>query len=191
MEHIMKNTISERYFFLQFVTESDSLFKQRADRFAFLNAWRACFAQKIKTCAYVLIPGRFGVIISVQSSEPVSPENMLSYVCEKLRSRFVGVLTVSELEVFLQRAYAEELSTEKECIYRAFDIHTMPQRYHVSTDYRSYPFSSFLALSTGRPSSVDQKTVWNWFGGRMRFSLFHQAYYGWVQPDAMLDKAYA
>ena len=186
----MKNLNPERYFFLQFVTEKDRLFQKRADRFAFMNAWRGSFTQRVRTCAYVLIPGRFGVIVGVLNNAQ-SPEQVLTEICQEIRTRFVGVMSVSELELFLQRARIEELSTEKECVYRAFDLHTMPQRFNVSTDYRSYPFSSYQALSTGRPSSVDQKTVWNWFGGRSRFSLFHQAYYGWVQPDAMLEKAHA
>lgn len=186
----MKNLIPERYFFVQFITEKERLFQKRADRFAFMNAWRVSFTQQMRTCAYVLIPGRFGVILGINNNEQ-NPDAVLSQICREIRNRFIGVMNSNELELFLQRARIEELSSEKECVYRAFDLHTMPQRFNISTDYRSYPFSSYQALSTGRPSSVDQKTVWNWFGGRSRFSLFHQAYYGWVQPDAMLEKGQA
>lgn len=184
----MKNINPERYFCLQFTAEKDRLFLKRADRFAFLNAWRSSFTVRFKTCAYVLIPGRFAVILGVNAGK-ASAEQVLARVCETIRERFVGVMSTSELESLLQRARVEELVSEKECVYRAFDLHTMPQRFNISTDYRNYPFSSYLALSTGRPSSVEQKTVWNWFGGRLRFSLFHQAYYGWVQPEVMMDKA--
>ncbi|AXI99799.1 hypothetical protein CYPRO_0514 [Cyclonatronum proteinivorum] len=184
----MKYILTERYFYIQFKTEKDRLFLKRADRFAFLNAWRACFTSKIKTCSYALVPGCFGVIIGLNANDAEANE-VLFHVSTKVRERFIGVISKTDLEDFVKHARIEELVTEKECVYRAFDLHTMPQRYNVSTDYRSYPFSSYLALATGRPSSLDQKTVWNWFGGRSRFSLFHQAYYGWVQPDVMIGRS--
>ncbi len=180
----MKPLDPESCWHIQIRGGDDDLFKVRAERFAFLNVWRTYFAKHLNTCAYVMIPGRFSVVVTV-ASDTVSAEELQKYISEKLRTKLAGIFESGQVEAICENVRAEQLFTEKDCIYRTFDLHTIPQKYSVTTDYRTYPFSSYQALSTGRPSLLDQKKVWNWFGGKLRFSIFHQAYFGWIKPDTV------
>lgn len=180
----MKPLEPESHWHIQIRGNEDATFKVRAERFAFLNVWRTYFTRHFKTCAYVMIPGRFSVIISVPS-ETVTGEEMTEYISRKLHTKLSGIFDKSQIDTICDGVKAEQLFTEKDCIYRTFDLHTIPQKYAVTTDYRTYPFSSYQALSTGRPSLIDQKKVWTWFGGKLRFSIFHQAYYGWIKPETV------
>lgn len=170
----------KRYWHVQLRDPAGELFESRSARFAFLNIWRIYISARYPTCAYVLIPGYFGCILEAPEEEhqPALMQSVRSRLCTKLNGLFSSCL-LEELKGGLQ---LRPLKSVKECMHCTFDMHTLPQRYHISTDYRSYPFSSYRALSGGGGSALKQKTVLDWFGGQLRFSVFHQAYFGWVKP---------
>ncbi len=180
----MKPLEPESCWHIRIQSSDDDLFKVRAERFAFLNVWRTYLTRHLKTCAYVMIPGRFSIIVCAPS-ESLRAEELSSYLVKKLRTKLDGIFEPERITRICEGVSAEQLYTEKDCIYRTFDLHTLPQKYSVTTDYRTYPFSSYQTLSTGKPSVIDHKRVWDWFGGKLRFSIFHQAYYGWVKPETV------
>jgi hypothetical protein len=179
----MKKPQIESFWCIRIRVNDSRLFSVRAERFAFLNVWRTYFSNTIKTCAYVLLPSRFETVTVIESSAPVHPERLKSFIQEKLEAKLRGIFSEDQISVLCGGLEVEQLFTEKECIYKTFDLHTMPQKFGHSTDYRTYPFSSFKALSGGFPTQLDQQRVWSWFGGQHRFSIFHQAYYGWIKPE--------
>lgn len=180
----MKPYESETFWHIRIRPAQADVFQVRAERFAFLNVWRTYFINSMKTCAYVLVPGDFSAVVSITGSD-VQPEKIVDFVAQKLQKKLSGIFSPEQIELMAASVTAERLYTEKDCIYKTFDLHTTPQKYGFSTDYRNYPFSSYKALANGSPSQIDQKTVWGWFGGKLRFSVFHQAYYGWVKPENM------
>lgn len=169
------------YWHVQLQDPSEELFGSRAARFAFLNIWRIYIAACYPTCAYVLIPGHFACIIEVPDKE--SPEDLSRALYEKLSIKMKGIYSRASLHEMERHIQARQLQNIKECRECTFDLHTLPQRCHISTDYRSYPFSSYRALSSGMSSAVKRTTVLDWFGGQLRFSIFHQAYFGWKKPQ--------
>ena len=180
----MKNLEHETYWNISIRPSQPCIFEVRAERFAFLNVWRTYFISPMKTCAYVLVPNKFSAIVCLHGND-IQSEKIVSFITDKLRNKLSGIFSSEQIEAIAQSVTAERLYTEKDCIYKTFDLHTTPQKYGFSTDYRNYPFSSYKALANGSPSQIDQKTVWSWFGGKLRFSVFHQAYYGWVKPENM------
>ncbi|MFW6348727.1 MAG: hypothetical protein ACOC2C_08990 [Cyclonatronaceae bacterium] len=171
---------ANRYWYVQLHDPGDELFGSRAARFAFLNIWRIYIAACYPTCAYVLIPGYFASIIEAPGN--TTPAELKQAISRRISTKLNGLFPACVTEEAEQLLQLRELRNVKECIHCTFDLHTLPQRYRISTDYRSYPFSSYRALSVGMSSSLKHKTVFDWFGGQLRFGVFHQAYYGWMRP---------
>ncbi|MCH8558617.1 MAG: hypothetical protein LAT84_12380 [Balneolia bacterium] len=180
----MKTYEPETYWNISIRPAQTNVFEVRAERFAFLNVWRTYLISSIRTCAYVLVPNQFSAVVCI-TGEDIQSEKLVTFISDKLRKKLSGIFSSEQIEAIALSVTAERLYTEKDCIYKTFDLHTTPQKYGFSTDYRNYPFSSYKALANGSPSQIDQKTVWSWFGGKLRFSVFHQAYYGWVKPENM------
>ncbi|MCH8568700.1 MAG: hypothetical protein LAT67_10570 [Balneolales bacterium] len=185
------NTITiprERYYLITVKATHSQLFQVRAEKFAFLNIWRIYTGEIFKTCSYVIVQGTFKAIVKIKKTNlsPVTLENELKSI---LKLKMLGIFTDDLVELMSDHLNISELFTEKECIYTCFDIHVLPQQSGLATDYRTYPFSSYQALTSNRETLLDKVSVYHWFGSRHRFALFHQAYYGWIQPGNTTTQA--
>jgi hypothetical protein len=170
-------------FHIQIRTKQLNLFKFRAEKFAFLNIWRTYLQQEHKICAYVLLPGRFECVIATNTYNETQVELLFGKISQILSNKMKGSWDESDVEQFCSAIRVAPLLTEKDCIYRIFDIHTLPQKIGITTDYRAYPYSSYQALASVQATQLAKVLVWQWFGGRMRFAAFHQAYAGWKRND--------
>ena len=54
-------------------------------------------------------------------------------------------------------------------------IHFNPQKHGFVDDFRTYPYSSYSAILSTRPTRLKRDEVLGWFGGASRFDSFHQA----------------
>lgn len=173
------------YFHIQIRTKQQHLFKFRAEKYAFLNIWRTYLQQDHRICAYVLLPGRFECVVATSCYNASQTEQLAKRIGQILNNKMNGSWELSEVDQFCSAIRVSALLTEKDCIYRIFDIHTLPQKLGISTDYRSYPYSSYQALASLQATTLAKMLVWQWFGGRMRFTAFHQAYAGWKSDQSL------
>ncbi|MCG2769657.1 MAG: hypothetical protein L6435_14960 [Anaerolineae bacterium] len=68
-------------------------------------------------------------------------------------------------------------------------IHQNPQRHGFVGDFRDWPFSSYQAILSQRPTRVQRGEVTEWFGGLEGFVDFHASR---VAPQSdWLDDLYA
>ncbi len=172
--------LSNTFFHVTIRTNSN-LFDTKATRYAFLNIWRSYIHGKFQTCTFTLVTDRFECILVGGNSKDINHLQVRSLLVSILSEKCLGVFEEAQINEITQSLIVEPLYSEKEMIYKSFDMHTMPQRLGITTDYRSYPFSSYRALSNGSASALAKQTVWNWFGGKYRFTAFHQAYAGWLK----------
>ena len=177
---------NQHYFHIQVRVPGRTPFYSRAEKFAFLNIWRTYFQEKLQTCAYTILPDRFECV--AVSGEFVSGdiERVKNFIRKTLLTKMAGVWADEDIEACCGSIHIAPLYTEKDCIYKIFDIHTLPQKKGITTDYRTYPFSSYQALSSVRTTLLAKQLVWEWFGGRMRFAAFHQAYACWPADTVAL-----
>ena len=52
-------------------------------------------------------------------------------------------------------------------------IHFNPQKHGFVKDFRKWPYSSYRALLSDRPTRLERKVVLDWFGGPQGFLKFH------------------
>jgi len=63
---------------------------------------------------------------------------------------------------------------ENHLIWLVYYVHTNIVRHKVLTDFTHYPWSSFPAFLTDRPTHLCKQEVLDWFGGLQGFLDFHQ-----------------
>jgi putative transposase len=54
-------------------------------------------------------------------------------------------------------------------------IHRNPQKHGFVEDFRDWPFSSYHALMSDKPTHVQRDTVLNWFGGAQNVTAMHSS----------------
>ena len=52
-------------------------------------------------------------------------------------------------------------------------IHRNPQKHAFTTDFRKWPYSSYAAVLSARPTRVQRDAVLDWFGGRIGYEELH------------------
>ena len=169
-----------KYFHVTLRTNGD-MFNTKAMRYAFLNIWRTYIPNHLQTCTFALITDRFECILVTSNTNELNSMQLNTQIAELFSKNCNPIFDKAQIAELSQSILVESLYSEKDMVYRAFDMHTMPQRLGFTTDYRTYPFSSYKSLTGANSSALAKQNVWNWFGGRLRFTAFHQAYAGWLK----------
>lgn len=65
-------------------------------------------------------------------------------------------------------------------------IHRNPQKHGFTDDYCNYPYSSFSALISLKPTYIEREKVLEWFGGREGFLNFHSSMDEWKQIKSLV-----
>lgn len=179
----MKHDIN--YFHIKYTSVRDENFNTRSECYAFLNIWRTYTEQKLQTCAYAVAGNNFECVVATRAFGVHEIEKLKAFIQKMFIVKMRGLWPEESIKDFVENLRVNALLSEKECVYKVFDIHTLPQRCGRSTDYRTYPFSSYSALASQKTSMLAKPVVWQWFGGRMRFTAFHQAYAGWMSTKQL------
>jgi len=53
-------------------------------------------------------------------------------------------------------------------------IHQNPQRHRLIDDFRNWPYSSYRALLSSRPTRLQREVVLDWFEGQQQLETYHQ-----------------
>ena len=59
-----------------------------------------------------------------------------------------------------------EVTSERYCMRLVHYIHFNPQKHGFVADFREYPYSSYRAFFSDKPTKLEQSRVLAWFGGR-------------------------
>ena len=67
-----------------------------------------------------------------------------------------------------------EVTTPEYCLRLVHYIHWNPQKHGFVKDFREWPYSSYHALLSDRPTLLQRDQVLEWFSGRTEFDAVHQ-----------------
>ncbi len=70
-----------------------------------------------------------------------------------------------------------EITEQNYLEYAIFYTHYNPEKHGCSNNYRSYKYSSYLALTEKGTTNLNRQLVWDIFGGRDDFLQFHNRMY--------------
>ncbi|MCH8558618.1 MAG: hypothetical protein LAT84_12385 [Balneolia bacterium] len=165
---------SATYWHIKIRPSRTDVFTNKADCFSFLSVWRTYFINSLSTCTYVLVPGEFSAIVVPLAGRDVNAEKIEHFIATKLQKKLSGIFPQDQIDLMVSGISAVPLKTEKECMQTTLEIHRMPQKQGLSSDYRSYPFSSYKTLNSSGPTLINRQVVLTWFGGKHQFHMNHQ-----------------
>ena len=170
----------------------------------FLNLYAKHIEPVAETFAYCLLrnhfhtcvrirderPGRFfedgqHVPTANSSSQTTRPDRLVKtcqvYTPSQAFSNLFNAYTKS-----INRAYGRsgslfekpfqrrEVTSPQYCMRLVHYIHWNPQKHCFVKDFREWPYSSYHALLSDKPTHVQREQVLGWFNGRLEFDAVHQ-----------------
>jgi hypothetical protein len=74
-----------------------------------------------------------------------------------------------------EKPFQRRLITSPQYLWRVIHyIHWNPQKHGFVDDFRDWPFSSYRALLSDKPTRLQREEVLAWFNGRLEFDAVHQ-----------------
>ncbi len=79
-----------------------------------------------------------------------------------------------------------EVTSDAHFIHLIAYIHQNPQKHGLIEDFRDWPYSSYHALTSARPTRLLREETLAWFGNQGHFETFHSESVGVTQIEALL-----
>jgi putative transposase len=170
----------------------------------FLNLYFRHIEPVAETCAYGLLrnhfhacvrireerPGRFStdheqVPIVSKATQIARPDEIVktcqvctpSQACSNLFNAYTKSINkaYSRTGSLFEKPFQRREITSAQYLLRVIHyIHWNPQKHGFVTDFRDWPFSSYHALLSDKPTYLQREQVLDWFSGRLEFDAVHQ-----------------
>lgn len=156
----------------------ENIFREEQNYYHFLNLMKKYLLPISDIYAYCLLKNHFHLVIRIKDKE-LLPEkfqqkpylafsnmfNSYSKAFNKMYNR-----TGSLFQEHLPRIRVE---SEEYLLQLIAYIHLNPVKHKFTDDFKSYPFSSYLAYTTSKPTNVETKFVMEIFGDISNFEYWH------------------
>ena len=182
----------------------DMLFRTDADRRFFLNQYRKYLSPFLQTFVYQLLGNHFHFVVKINSISEILSflESLPQKELTKPHHKFLEtptdlleahpVLENQFLRLFTSYAmrYNRIYDRKGNLFHRPFKrvsvnserhfgnlvcyVHANCRKHGLQRDFVSYPWSSYQAILSNRPTQVSRQFVLDWFGGIDAFVQFHQ-----------------
>jgi hypothetical protein len=76
--------------------------------------------------------------------------------------------------LFQKRFGRIEVTSDQYFVQLVHYIHFNPQKHGFVSDFRDYPYSSYRALLSDKPTKLMRQSVLAWFHGQVAFELTHR-----------------
>lgn len=164
----------------------------------FLDLYARHVVPVTDTFAYCLMRNHFHLLIRVKSEDELinaSPVTDRSTLGSRPTRAFQAFFTAYAQAInkayqrsgrlFQQHFGRREVRSDADFASLVFYIHANPQRHGFVEDFRTWPWSSFVALAFNKASILRHDTVLDWFGGQDRLRDAHQAIVDDVRAAAL------
>lgn len=171
----------------------ENLFREQRNYTHFLNLYRQHIVPIAHTYAYCLLKNHFHLLVTIKTTEeitsdPTGFQNLSGLEIDKLRNRppsrafanFFNAYTKS-----INRAYARTgalferpfqrrpVQSDKHFHRLIIYIHQNPQRHGFVDDFRTWPYTSYNAIITDRPTQIARQPIHDYFGSVDTFIQQH------------------
>ena len=146
------------------------------------------------TFAYCLMRNHFHLLVRIKTEQEQTFEVLLSISEQSREAETSKVLDSTQQFSNLFNAYAKAINKAYGRTGSLFEgrfgrievtskayfanlvayIHRNPQKHGFVEDFREYPYSSYSAILTTKPTRVKRADVLAWFGGQDAFQVLHQ-----------------
>lgn len=168
----------------------EDLFRTPENYFYFLNRYRHYIQPIAQTFAYCLMPNHFHFLINIRSEKELvhfynkqKPDSNtdLSDLLSKRFSNLFNAYSKAFNKMYDRRGRLFESSLKRKAVvderYLTIlirYIHLNPVLHAFVDEAARWRFSSLSAYHSEKPSYLDRKTVFDWFGGKRLFVEYHK-----------------
>ena len=197
MEYLEKLYPGQFYHIYNRGNQKEKIFLERENYLYFLKKYDEYISSIADTYTYCLLSNHFHFLIRIKELEEI--ENKQTFeVLKTLKVETAEVDTFDFSQPFSNffNAYAKafnkkyqrtgslfqsrfgrkRVDSDSYLVHLVHYIHFNPERHKFTDDYRLYPFSSYQAILSLKPSHLKRETLLQWFGNREEFREFHQNY---------------
>ena len=159
----------------------ENLFVQERNYACFLKLYAHYVAPVAATYAYCLLKNHFHLLVRINDlsdladlagpKQPV-PSRPFSHLFNAYTKAFNRVYQRSG--VLFQRPFQRiEVTSDAYFVRLITYIHHNPQKHGFVADFRDWPYSSYHALLSARPTQLQRDDVLAWFNGPDEFAATH------------------
>ena len=159
----------------------ENIFLEERNYAYFLNLYAKHIQPVAETFAYCLLRNHFHVLARTREERPGRSDRPARSRASQAFSNFFNAYTKS-----INKAYGRtgslfekpfqriEVTTPHYCMRLVHYIHWNPQKHGFVRDFRDYPYSSYHALLSDKPTILQRGQVLEWFDGLISFDAIHQ-----------------
>jgi REP element-mobilizing transposase RayT len=158
----------------------ENIFIEERNYSYFLSLYARYIDPIAKTYAYCLLRNHFHLLIRLRNTdeylEPSHPHKQPSQSFSNFFNAYARTinLTYGRTGALFQRPFGRILvSSQEHLFYLVRYIHQNPGKHGFVEDYRNWPYSSYRALASDRPTKLEREEVLSWFGGHARLVEDH------------------
>lgn len=158
----------------------ENLFREERNYHHFLNLYVRYIPLVADTYAYCLLKNHFHVLVRLKTAEEQAPHNRAVTHSQQFGNLF------NAYSKAMNKAYGRtgslfehpferiEVTSERHLLHLVPYIHRNPQTHRLIADFREWPFSSYHALCSTRPTYLRREAVLAWFGGPDQLAAAHR-----------------
>jgi REP element-mobilizing transposase RayT len=168
---------------------SDRIFFQPGNYLYFLQKFDAYLSKYLDVWAYALLPNHFHFLVKTKEAAGVAwpiikaGQKMLSdyasITSEEFRRFFLCYAKAIKVQesrtgsLFEKNFKRKEIASQQHMLWLVNYIHRNAETHGYTTDFKSYPHSSYRSILTVAPTKLKRNEVLDLFGGREEFIRFH------------------
>lgn len=163
----------------------ENIFIEERNYLYFMELYAHYIAPVADTYAYCLLRNHFHLLVHIKSESEiqtfrVSKTRKVSSPSLQFGNFFNAYAkTINQAYrrtgSLFQKPFGRILVTDNaHLLHLVRYIHYNPQKHGFVDDYRKWPYSSYSALVSEKPTRLQRETILDWFNGRQAFIAAHQ-----------------
>jgi len=152
----------------------ENLFVEARNYTYFLDLYVRHIEPIAETYAYCLMKNHFHLLVRIKDSDGVpEPSRCFSNLFNAYARAFNRAY--ARTGALFQRPFSRiEVTDDRYFTALVAYIHHNPQKHGFMADFRDWPYSSYHALASARPTRLRRDTILAWFGDAESFIAMHQ-----------------
>jgi len=167
----------------------ENIFREERNYSHFLKLYARHVEPVAETYAYCLLKNHFHVLVKIKSATDLTAADLtglqdLSGLSRNPSQAFSNLFNAyarafnkayQRTGALFQRPFGRSLVATNAYFTQLITyIHQNPQKHGFVTDFREWPYSSYHAQLSAKPTHLKRKEVLAWFEGAERFAQAHQ-----------------
>ena len=163
----------------------ENLFIEKRNYEYFVNLYTRYIEPVADTYAYSLLRNHFHIAVRIKAESETLEVSKTFRILSDASQAFSNLFNAYAKAI--NKAYnrtgslfehpfgRKVINSEAHLIWLVVYIHQNPTKHGFVEDFRRWPYSSFRALLSTKPTFLMREEVLEWFGGREGFERFHRA----------------